>query len=203
MVYEMKKVTGFPPRARGRHGRRARHRALPALPGARAGVTVKDVRAMVLGGHGDTMVPVTSATAPSTASRCSSSSRPGQAGRHRRRARASGGGEIVKLMGTSAYYAPAAAAIQMAELTCTTRSVCCPCAAYLDGEYGYKDLYIGVPVVIGGKRRREDRRDRARARRESRCSTTPPRPYASSSKCRNDFSAARLPIYRHPWDLTL
>ena len=64
---------------------------------------------------------------------------------------AGGGGEIVKLMGTSAYYAPASAAIAMAAPTSTTRSACCRRPPTCEGEYGYQDLYIGVPVVIGGK----------------------------------------------------
>jgi malate dehydrogenase len=61
-----------------------------------------------------------------------------------------GGGEIVKLMGTSAYYAPASAAIQMAEAYLRDEKRLLPCAALLQGEYGYQDLYMGVPVVIGG-----------------------------------------------------
>jgi malate dehydrogenase len=60
-----------------------------------------------------------------------------------------GGGEIVKLMGTSAYYAPASAAVLMAESYLKDLKRLVACAAYLDGEYGYKDLYMGVPVVIG------------------------------------------------------
>jgi malate dehydrogenase len=63
---------------------------------------------------------------------------------------AGGGGEIVQLMGTSAYYAPAAGAISMAESYLRAQRRTIACAAYLEGEYGYKDLYIGVPVVIGG-----------------------------------------------------
>jgi malate dehydrogenase len=62
---------------------------------------------------------------------------------------AGGGGEIVKLMGTSAYYAPAAAAIVMAESYLRDQKRLVPAAAYCEGEYGYHDLYIGVPVVIG------------------------------------------------------
>jgi malate dehydrogenase len=62
-----------------------------------------------------------------------------------------GGGEIVKLMGTSAYYAPAAAAISMAEAYLHDDKRLLPAAAYLDGEYGFSDLYMGVPVVIGGR----------------------------------------------------
>jgi malate dehydrogenase len=60
-----------------------------------------------------------------------------------------GGGEIVGLMGTSAYYAPATSAIQMAEAYLGDQKRLLPCAAYLEGEYGYQDLYMGVPVVIG------------------------------------------------------
>jgi malate dehydrogenase len=60
-----------------------------------------------------------------------------------------GGGEIVGLMGTSAYFAPAAGAIAMAESYLLDQQRMLPCAAYLDGEYGYKDMYMGVPVVIG------------------------------------------------------
>jgi malate dehydrogenase len=62
---------------------------------------------------------------------------------------AGGGGEIVKLMGTSAYYAPASAAIAMAEAYLHDQKRLLPAAAYCEGEYGYRDLYIGVPVVIG------------------------------------------------------
>ena len=60
-----------------------------------------------------------------------------------------GGGEIVKLMGTSAYYAPALAAIAMAEAYLSDEKRLVPAAAYLEGEYGYSDLYLGVPVIIG------------------------------------------------------
>jgi malate dehydrogenase len=62
-----------------------------------------------------------------------------------------GGGEIVKLMGTSAYYAPASSAVAMAEAYLLDQKRLLPAAAYLQGEYGYQDLYMGVPVVIGGK----------------------------------------------------
>jgi malate dehydrogenase len=60
-----------------------------------------------------------------------------------------GGGEIVGLMGTSAYFAPAAGAIAMAEAFLLDQKRLLPCAAYLEGQYGQKDLYLGVPVVIG------------------------------------------------------
>ena len=62
-----------------------------------------------------------------------------------------GGGEIVQLMGTSAFFAPAAGAISMAESYLRAQRRTIACAAYLEGEYGYKDLYIGVPIVIGAE----------------------------------------------------
>ena len=62
-----------------------------------------------------------------------------------------GGGEIVNLMGTSAYYAPASSAVAMAKAYLHDQKRLLACAAYLDGEYGYKDLFMGVPVVIGAK----------------------------------------------------
>jgi malate dehydrogenase len=112
-----------------------------------ANVSVKDVRTMVLGGHGDDMVPVLS--------HCTINGVPVQkviaketldkiVDRTRK-----GGGEIVGLMGTSAYYAPAASAIQMAEAYLGDQKRLLPAAALLEGEYGYQDLYMGVPVVIG------------------------------------------------------
>ena len=107
MVYEFKRRTGLPREQGRRHGRRARQRALLSSSSrARPACSMKDVRAMVLGGHGDDMVPVLSATAPSTASPRPSSSRRRSSTRSSTRTR-KGGGEIVKLMGTSAYYAPA------------------------------------------------------------------------------------------------
>jgi malate dehydrogenase len=111
-------------------------------------VAVKDVRAMVLGGHGDTMVPVTSyCTVDGIPIRQLISAEKLAAIVERTR---NGGGEIVKLMGTSAYYAPASAAITMATAYLRDQKRLLPCAAQLNGEYGFKDLYLGVPVVIGG-----------------------------------------------------
>jgi len=147
MVYELKKVTGFArEKVVGMAGVLDAGRFQLFLA-RETGASVKDVRAMVLGGHGDTMVPVTSY--------CTIYGIPvGQlipadklaAIVERTRG---GGGEIVKLMGTSAYYAPATAAIVMAESYLKDQKRLVPAAAYLDGEYGYKDLYMGVPVVIG------------------------------------------------------
>ena len=114
-----------------------------------AGVSVKDVRAMVLGGHGDDMVPVLSMT---TINGIPASTLIAKDKLHAiiERTR-KGGGEIVNLMGTSAYYAPASSAVAMAEAYLLDQKRVLPAAAYLDGEYGYKDLFMGVPVIVGGK----------------------------------------------------
>jgi malate dehydrogenase len=110
-------------------------------------VSVRDVRAMVLGGHGDSMVPATSyCTVDGVPIRQLISGDKLDAIVKRT---AAGGGEIVKLMGTSAYFAPAAAAIAMARAYLHDEKRLLPCAAFCEGEYGYKDLYIGVPVVLG------------------------------------------------------
>ena len=110
-------------------------------------VSVKDVTAVVLGGHGDQMVPVVSATnvggvplpelMPKTRIR-----------KLVDRTRF-GGGELVSLLGTSAWYAPGAAAAQMVDSICLDEKRVLPCTAYLDGEYGIRGLYMGVPVKLG------------------------------------------------------
>ncbi len=111
------------------------------------GSSVKDIRAVVLGGHGDDMVPVLSY--------CTNAGLPISTLIPKAKLDAiidrtrKGGGEIVNLMGTSAFYAPAASAVAMAEAYLLDQKRTLPCAAYLDGQYGYKDLYMGVPVVIG------------------------------------------------------
>ncbi len=147
MVYEMKKITGFPrERVIGMAGALDSGRFECFLAEA-ANVSVKAVQAMVLGGHGDTMVPVLSYTTikgiPVT--QLLSKEELDQVVERT----AFGGGEIVKLMGTSAYYAPAAGAISMAESYLKAQRRLIVCAAYLEGEYGYKDMYMGVPVLIG------------------------------------------------------
>lgn len=111
------------------------------------GASVKDIRTMVLGGHGDDMVPVMSACTIDgvpLSQMIAKDKLDAIISRTRK-----GGGEIVGLMGTSAYYAPAAAAIAMAEAYLYDQKRLLPCAAYLEGEYGYKDFFMGVPVVIG------------------------------------------------------
>ena len=112
------------------------------------GASVKDVRAMVLGGHGDQMVPVVSATTVGGVplSKLVSADRI-QAMVERT---AKGGGEIVNLLGTSAWYAPGAAAAQMVDAICLDEKRVLPCTAYLEGEYGIDGLYMGVPVKLGG-----------------------------------------------------
>ncbi len=114
-----------------------------------AGCSIKDVRAMVLGGHGDDMVPILSACTVNgvrVTELIAKEKLDAIIARTRK-----GGGEIVQLMGTSAYYAPASSAVAMAEAYLLDQKRILPAAAYLTGEYGYKDLYMGVPVVIGGK----------------------------------------------------
>jgi malate dehydrogenase len=117
------------------------------------GVSVEDVTAFVLGGHGDTMVPLTRYSTvagipvPDLVKMGWSTQAKIDAVVQRTR---DGGGEIVKLLERgSAFYAPAASAVAMAESYLKDKKRVLPCAALLNGEYGMKDLYVGVPVVIG------------------------------------------------------
>ncbi len=148
MVWAFREITGFDARkVVGMAGVLDAAR-LQHFLAAEAGVSHKDVRAMVLGGHGDDMVPVRSyCTVYGIPVSQFISSEKLDAIEKRTRG---GGGEIVKLMGTSAYYAPATAAIEMAEAYLLDQKRVLPAAALLNGEFGYKDLYVGVPVVIGG-----------------------------------------------------
>jgi len=148
MVYECRRVLGAP-RARvvGMAG---------VLDSARFSyflareldVSVEDVRAMVLGGHGDDMVPLLSYCTVSGVP-VRQLVAPDRLAAIVQRTR-QGGGEIVQLMGTSAYYAPALSAIAMAEAHLHDLKRLLPAAVYLEGEYGLRDLYLGVPAVIGG-----------------------------------------------------
>jgi len=147
MVFEMKKITGFPrKRVIGMAGALDSAR-LECFLAEEAGVSTKDVNAMVLGGHGDTMVPCLSYTTikgiPVT-QLIDKDKLDAMVQRTRM-----GGGEIVKLMGTSAFYAPAAGAISMAESYLKAQNRIIACAAFLEGEYGYEGIYMGVPVRIG------------------------------------------------------
>jgi len=117
------------------------------------GVSAQDVTAFVLGGHGDTMVPVIEYSTvagipvPDLIKMGWSTQDKIDAIVDRTR---KGGGEIVGLLGTgSAYYAPATSAIAMAESFLKDKKRLLPCAAHLTGQYGVDDLYVGVPVVIG------------------------------------------------------
>ena len=148
MTYHMQKVTGFPHnRVVGQAGILDSARMTHFISEA-VGCSNEDVQAMVLGGHGDTMVPLPRYTTingiPITQlldsdvikSICDRT--------------ASGGGEIVKLLEKgSAFYAPGSAAAIMAESILDDRRRVLPCSAYLSGEYGMEDIYIGVPVVLG------------------------------------------------------
>ena len=111
------------------------------------GASVKDVTAMVLGGHGDQMVPVVSATTVGGVplEQLATGARIAKMVERTR----TGGGEIVNLLGTSAWYAPGAAAAQMVDAICLDEKRVLPCTAYLRGEYGVQGLYLGVPVKLG------------------------------------------------------
>jgi malate dehydrogenase len=111
------------------------------------GSSVKDVTALVLGGHGDQMVPVVSATSVGGVPLRRLVGEERIAALVDRTAK--GGGEIVQLLGTSAWYAPGAAAAQMADAIMLDEKRVLPCTAYLQGEYGIDDLYMGVPVRLG------------------------------------------------------
>ncbi|MBL8604420.1 MAG: malate dehydrogenase [Myxococcales bacterium] len=148
MVWAFREVTGFAAnKVAGMAGVLDSAR-LQYFLAAEAGVSVKDVRAMVLGGHGDDMVPARGYCTINgvPVSQVIASDKLDAIEKRTR----GGGGEIVKLMGTSAYYAPASAAIAMAEAYLLDQKRLLPAAAHLTGQYGYNDLYLGVPVVIGG-----------------------------------------------------
>ena len=110
-------------------------------------VSVRDVTATVLGGHGDQMVPVVSATTVGGIPLSELLSKP-KIRKLVQRTRF-GGGELVELLGTSAWYAPGAAAAQMVDAICLDQKRVLPCTAYLEGEYGIRGLYMGVPVKLG------------------------------------------------------
>jgi malate dehydrogenase len=111
------------------------------------GASVKDVQTLVLGGHGDQMVPLVSAT------RVGGVPLRELVGADRIdkmiERTAKGGGEIVNLLGTSAWYAPGAAAARIVDSIMLDEKRVLPCAAYLEGEYGIDGLYVGVPVKLG------------------------------------------------------
>ncbi|GJG88644.1 malate dehydrogenase [Gemmatimonadetes bacterium T265] len=148
MCYVAKQVTGFPrERVIGMAGvlDTARYRAFLA---AAMDVSVRDIQAMVLGGHGDTMVPLVSYTTVSgipVTQLLAKDKLDAIVDRTR-----NGGAEIVKHLKTgSAYYAPSSGAVQMVEAIVLDQRRILPCAAWLHGEYGLSDLYLGVPCKLG------------------------------------------------------
>ena len=148
MAYTALKVSGFPKeRVVGMAGilDTARFRTFVSLE---LGVSVEDVQAFVLGGHGDSMVPL--------ARYCSVGGIPLQSLLPPERIEAliertrNGGAEIVNYLKTgSAFFAPSASAVQMVEAVLKDQKRVLPCAAYLEGEYGYQGIYLGVPVLLG------------------------------------------------------
>ena len=122
----------------------ARYRSFLALE---LGISPRDINALLMGGHGDTMVPLPRYTnvAGIPITELVDSKRLDEIVQRTK----TGGGEIVKLMGTSAWYAPGAAAAQMTEAICKDEKRVFPVCAWLDGEYGLDKIYLGVPVVLG------------------------------------------------------
>jgi malate dehydrogenase len=148
MVQRAWQVTGFPPRrVVGQAGvlDTARYRTFLAME---LGVSVEDVAALLLGGHGDTMVPLASCTSVGgiPVTQLLDRKRLDEIIQRTR----NGGAEIVGLLKTgSAYYAPAAATAQMVEAVVRDKKRLVPCAAYCDKEYGVGGYFVGVPVVLG------------------------------------------------------
>jgi malate dehydrogenase len=150
MCYVAMKASGFPrERVIGMAGvlDTARYRSFLAME---LDVSVRDIQAMVLGGHGDTMVPLISYTTVSGIPITQLLSKD-KLDPIVDRAR-NGGAEIVKFLKTgSAYYAPSSGAVQMVEAIVNDQKRILPCSAWLQGEYGMKDVYLGVPIKLGRK----------------------------------------------------
>ena len=147
MCHVAKSASGFPKeRVVGQAGilDTARFRTFIAWE---TGASVKDVQALVLGGHGDQMVPVVSATTVGGVPLTKLVAQDRIDAMVERTAK--GGGEVVQLLGTSAWYAPGAAVAQMVDAIVLDEKRVLPCTAYLEGEYGIDGLYMGVPVVLG------------------------------------------------------
>ena len=148
MTYLAAEVSGFPKeRVIGQAGvlDAARYRTFIAME---VGVSVEDVQAMLMGGHGDEMVPLPrfSTISGIPVSEFIAPDRMAQIVERTRK----GGGEIVNLLKTgSAYYAPAAATAQMVEAVLKDKKRVMPVSAYLTGQYGLNDIYFGVPVILG------------------------------------------------------
>jgi len=147
MVYTAWKKTGFPThRIVGQAGCLdiARYRTFVAME---LDCSVEDIDALLMGGHGDDMVPLpryTSVAGIPVTQLMSAEKLNAIIDRAKM-----GGGELVKLMGTSAYYAPAAGSVQMAEAIIKDKRRILPCAAYCDREYGVGGYFVGVPTMLG------------------------------------------------------
>src|SRR5437868_10565391 len=147
MCHVAKSVSGFPKeRVFGQAGILDTAR-LQTFIAWETGASVKDVAAVVLGGHGDQMVSVVSATTVGGVPIRKLVPEDRIAAMVERTAK--GGGELVQLMGTSAWYAPGAASAQMVDSILLDEKRVLPCTAYLEGEYGIDGLYMGVPVKLG------------------------------------------------------
>jgi malate dehydrogenase len=147
MCHVAKSVSGFPKeRVFGQAGILDTAR-LQTFIAWETGASVKDVTAVVLGGHGDQMVSVISATTVGGVPIRKLVAEDTIAAMVERTAK--GGGELVQLMGTSAWYAPGAASAQMVDSILLDDKRVLPCTAYLEGEYGIDGLYMGVPVKLG------------------------------------------------------
>jgi len=147
MTYVAKEASGFPSnRVMGMAGvlDTARYRAFIKME---LGVSIRDIQALLLGGHGDTMVPLPRFTTVSGMPLTSLMEMDKINAIVERTKK--GGGEIVKLMGTSAWYAPGAAAAEMCESIIKDAKRVLPCAAWCEGQYGLNDLFIGVPARLG------------------------------------------------------
>jgi malate dehydrogenase len=150
MTYLLRHITGFPrERVMGMAGvlDSTRFRSFLA---AEIGVSVEDIQAMVLGGHGDTMVPLVrySTVGGIPIEKFIAKERLAEIVQRTR----DGGAEIVKLLQTgSAFYAPASSAVQMAESILKDKKRLLPVCAYLNGEYGFRDIYLGVPAILGSR----------------------------------------------------
>jgi malate dehydrogenase len=147
MCHVAKNVSGFPKeRVFGQAGILDTAR-LQTFIAWETGSSVKDVQAVVLGGHGDQMVSIVSATTVGGVPLTELVGGDRIAELVERTAK--GGGEVVDLLGTSAWYAPGAAAAQMVDAVMLDEKRVLPCTAYLEGEYGIDGLYMGVPVKLG------------------------------------------------------
>lgn len=147
MCHVVKQITGFPrERIIGQAGAldTSRYKTFISME---LGVSVEDIHGIVLGGHGDTMVPLprhTSVAGIPIIELMGQEKLEAIIERTRK-----GGGEIVGLLGYSGYYAPAAGVAIMVESILKDKKRVIPCAVYTQGEYGYRDLFIGLPVVLG------------------------------------------------------